>query len=130
MYFVVFRAVMRVLNNPKMGVLPPARISRIAAMVKRVQDAGGKDRRRYSLKGDWQPGLAGPTTLYRLMKLDERDRLIHNISCSMKGIPERIIQLQIVYFTKADAEWGRRVAEALGVAEPVAVKQRLQNGKC
>jgi catalase len=40
----------------------------------------------------------------------------------MKGIPERIIKLQIGHFTKADAEWGRRVAEALGVAEPVAVK--------
>ena len=60
--------------------------------------------------------------LYRLMKPDERERLIHNIACSMKGIPERIIKLQIGHFTKADAEWGRRVAEALGVAEPVAVK--------
>jgi len=28
----------------------------------------------------------------------------------------------IGHFTKADAEWGRRVAEALGVAEPVGVK--------
>jgi catalase len=36
----------------------------------------------------------------------------------MKGIPERIIKLQIGNFTKADAEWGRRVAEALGVTEP------------
>jgi catalase len=60
--------------------------------------------------------------LYRLMKPDERERLIHNIACSMKGIPERIIKLQVGHFTKADAEWGRRVAEALGVAEPVAVK--------
>jgi hypothetical protein len=47
---------------------------------------------------------------------------VHNIACSMKGIPARIIKLQIGNFTKADAEWGRRVAEALGVTEPVAVK--------
>jgi catalase len=60
--------------------------------------------------------------LYRLMKPDERERLVHNIVASMRGIPERIITLQIGHFTKADAEYGRRVAEALGVTEAVAVK--------
>jgi catalase len=40
----------------------------------------------------------------------------------MQGVPERIVELQIGHFTKADAEWGRRVAEALGVAEPAVVK--------
>jgi catalase len=56
------------------------------------------------------------------MKPDQRDRLIHNLACSMKGVPERIVKLQIGHFSKADAEYGRRVAEALGVTEAVAVK--------
>ncbi len=63
-----------------------------------------------------------PGDLYRQMTPDQRTRLIHNLACSMQGVPERIVKLQIGHFTKADAEWGRRVAEALGVAEPAVVK--------
>jgi catalase len=79
------------------------------------------DAARYNHR-DGNDDYKQPGDLYRLMKPDERERLIHNVACSMKGIPERIIKLQIGHFTKADADFGRRVAEALGVAEPVAVK--------
>jgi catalase len=33
-----------------------------------------------------------------------------------KGVPERIIKLQVTHFAKADPEYGSRVAEAVGVA--------------
>ena len=79
------------------------------------------DAARYNHR-DGNDDYKQPGDLYRLMTPDQRDRLIHNLACSMHGIPERIIKLQIGHFTKADAEWGRRVAEALGVTEPVAVK--------
>jgi catalase len=62
-----------------------------------------------------------PGDLYRLMTPDQQERLIHNLACSMKGVPERIIKLQVGHFSKADAEWGRRVAEAVGLAVAAGV---------
>jgi catalase len=56
--------------------------------------------------------------LFRLMKADEKARLIENIANAMRGIPEHIIKLQISHFTKADPAYGRGVAEALGVTAP------------
>jgi catalase len=61
-----------------------------------------------------------PGDLFRLMKPDEKRRLIQNIANHMRGIPERIITLQIGHFTKADPAYGRGVAEALRVAVPEA----------
>ena len=55
------------------------------------------------------------------MTPDQQERLIHNLACSMKGVPERIIKLQVGHFSKADAEWGRRVAEAVGLAVAAGV---------
>jgi Catalase len=52
------------------------------------------------------------------MGADERARLIENIANAMRGIPEHIIKLQISHFTKADPDYGRGVAEALGVITP------------
>jgi catalase len=54
--------------------------------------------------------------LFRLMKADEKKRLIQNIVNAMRGIPEPIIKLQISHFAKADRAYGRGIAEALGVA--------------
>ena len=51
--------------------------------------------------------------LYRLLKPEEKDRLIHNIVTHMSTVPEYIQQLQISHFEKADPEYGRRVAEGL-----------------
>jgi catalase len=56
--------------------------------------------------------------LFRLMPEAEKRALIANIAGHMKGIPERIARLQISHFTKADPQYGARVAEALGM--PVA----------
>jgi catalase len=53
--------------------------------------------------------------LYRLMSADAKKRLVDNVAGSMKGVPERIIALQVEHFTKADKEWGQRVAEAVGL---------------
>ena len=41
-----------------------------------------------------------------------KERLIHNIACSMKGVPERILKLRIGHFSKAGPEYGRRVRSA------------------
>jgi catalase len=56
--------------------------------------------------------------LFRLMKPDEKRRLIQNIADHMRGIPERIIKLQISHFSKADPAYGAGVAEALGIPVP------------
>ena len=58
---------------------------------------------------------------YPLMTPDQQERLIHNIACSMKGVPERIVKLQISHSSKADPEYGRRVAEAAGLAVTAGV---------
>jgi catalase len=53
--------------------------------------------------------------LFRLMKKDEKARLIQNIVNHIRGVPERIQRLQISHFTKADPAYGRGVAEGLGL---------------
>jgi catalase len=54
--------------------------------------------------------------LFRLLSEDAKERLIENIVGTMKSIPERIQRLQIEHFTKADPNYGARVAEGLGLA--------------
>ncbi len=54
--------------------------------------------------------------LYRLMNSDEQQRLIDNIVGSMVSVSEEIQRRQIEHFTRADPEYGRRVAEGLGLA--------------
>jgi len=49
------------------------------------------------------------------MKPAERSWLIENIVNDMKTVPEQIQQRQIGHFAKADPEYGRRVAEGLGL---------------
>ncbi len=54
--------------------------------------------------------------LYRLLSAAEKDRLIHNIVTHMAEVPERIKKLQISHFAKADPDYGKRVADGLGLA--------------
>ena len=54
--------------------------------------------------------------LYRLLSAGEKDRLIHNIVTHMAEVPERIKKLQISHFAKADPDYGKRVADGLGLA--------------
>jgi catalase len=57
--------------------------------------------------------------LYRLLSEEERTRLIQNIVNSMKPVEKDEIKLrQIQHFYKADPEYGRRVAEGLGLPVP------------
>ena len=53
--------------------------------------------------------------LYRLMTPDQQQRLIDNILGSMASVPKEIQQRQVDHFTKADPEYGRRIAEGLGL---------------
>jgi catalase len=53
--------------------------------------------------------------LYRLMTPDQQQRLIDNILGSMASVPKEIQQRQVDHFTKADSEYGRRIAEGLGL---------------
>ncbi|MFK8881362.1 catalase KatA [Bacillus velezensis] len=54
--------------------------------------------------------------LYRLMSEEERARLVANIVSAMKPVEKEEIKLrQIGHFYKADPEYGRRVAEGLGL---------------
>ena len=56
-----------------------------------------------------------PGNLFRLMPADAKARLIGNIVGSMKGIPQRIQELQIQHFYKADPAYGTGVAKGLGL---------------
>ncbi|QCT29128.1 MULTISPECIES: catalase KatA [Bacillus amyloliquefaciens group] len=57
--------------------------------------------------------------LYRLMSEEESARLVANIVSAMKPVEKEEIKLrQIGHFYKADPEYGRRVAEGLGLPSP------------
>jgi catalase len=57
-----------------------------------------------------------PGNLFRLMPADAQQRLFGNIAAAMQGVPEEIVQRQLVHFTCADPAYGAGVAKALGVA--------------
>lgn len=60
-----------------------------------------------------------PGDLYRLLSEEERARLVRNIVNAMKPVESDEIKLrQIGHFYKADPEYGRRVAEGLGLTVP------------
>ncbi len=56
-----------------------------------------------------------PGNLFRLMSADEQQRLFGNIAAAMQGVPEEIVQRQLVHFHRADPAYGAGVAKALGV---------------
>lgn len=57
--------------------------------------------------------------LYRLLNEDERARLIENLVTSMQSVEKEEIKLrQISHFYKADREYGKRVADGLGLSIP------------
>jgi catalase len=74
--------------------------------------SGSVDRHNHRLDEDYytQPG-----NLFRLMKPEERERLIGNIVASMKTVPEFIQKRQILQFAKADPAYGAVVAKGLGL---------------
>jgi catalase len=52
--------------------------------------------------------------LYRVMREDERARLVANIAGHLGGAGKEVQQRQVQHFTAADEEYGARVAKALG----------------
>ncbi|MDP4162480.1 MAG: catalase KatA [Bacillota bacterium] len=55
--------------------------------------------------------------LYRLLSEEERKRLVQNVVNSMKPVESEEIKLrQIQHFIKADPDYGKRVANGLGLA--------------
>jgi len=56
-----------------------------------------------------------PGNLFRLMTANEKKRLIGNIVASMQSVPQRIQELQIQHFYKADPAYGEGVAKGLGL---------------
>ena len=75
--------------------------------------AGSVNRHNHRVDSNYytQPG-----NLFRLMKPDARERLIGNIVASMKQVPQRIQELQIQHFYKADPAYGTGVAKGLGLS--------------
>jgi len=74
--------------------------------------SGSVDRHNHRLDGDY---YSQPGNLFRLMPPEARERLIGNIVGTMKGIPQRIQELQIQHFYKADPAYGTGVAKGLGL---------------
>src|SRR6202171_754021 len=57
-----------------------------------------------------------PGNLFRLMPADAKQRLIDNIVSNLgNGVPQRIQELQIQHFYKADPAYGTGVAKGLGL---------------
>jgi len=74
--------------------------------------SGTVDRHNHRDENDYytQPG-----NLFRLMKPDAQQRLIKNIVGSLKETPQRIQELQVQHFYKADPAYGAGVAKGLGL---------------
>lgn len=54
--------------------------------------------------------------LYRLMKPEQREGLTSVIAGTMKGVPEASVLPCIEYFFNCDPEYGRKIAEKVGLA--------------
>lgn len=100
-------------NGPKQGARftePPLKIS------------GDADRFNHR---DGNDDFTQPGDLFRLMTPEQQHRLFKNIAAAMDGVPEEIVQLQLVHFHKADPRYAAGVALAVGVknhpgAKPIA----------
>ena len=53
--------------------------------------------------------------LFRLFNQGQQERLFSNIATSMKGVPQKIIERQLVHFYKADSSYGAGVKKALEI---------------
>jgi catalase len=84
---------------------PPLRISNLAG---RYDHRQGND--DYT-----QPG-----NLFRLMSDSQKQQLFNNTAASMAGVPEEIVQRQLVQCHKADPAYAAGVAKALGIANRAA----------
>src|SRR5271168_2297116 len=56
-----------------------------------------------------------PGDLFRLMTVEQQQRLFKNIAAAMSGVPEEIVQRQLAHFHMADSRYAEGVAKALGL---------------
>ena len=70
------------------------------------------DADRYNHR-DGNDDYTQPGNLYRLLSAQEQDRLHHNIAATMHGVPQDIIDRQLVHFEKADPAYAAGVRSAL-----------------
>ena len=78
----------------------------------RLKISGDADRYNHR---DGNDDYTQPGDLFRLMTPEQRDRLFKNIAAAMAGVPEEIVQRQLVHFHRADPRYAEGVAKALGV---------------
>jgi catalase len=83
---------------------------------------GSVDRHNHRTDGDYytQPG-----NLFRLMKPEEKRRLIGNIVGSLSAAPREIQERQVRHFLKADPAYGQGVAEGLGLQAEAVMNGEL-----
>jgi len=81
------------------------------------------DADRYNHR-DGNDDYTQPGNLFCLMTPDQQQRLFKNIAAAMAGVPEGIIQRQLVHFHNADPRYAEGVAKVLGVKNGAAVSTR------
>ncbi|MGE9267934.1 MAG: catalase [Verrucomicrobiales bacterium] len=72
------------------------------------------DADRYNHR-DGNDDYTQPGDLFRLMSADQQAQLFGNIAAAMEGVPEEIVQRQLVHFHRADPAYAEGVAQAVGV---------------
>ncbi|MCH8569101.1 MAG: catalase [Balneolales bacterium] len=77
------------------------------------------DADRYNHR-DGNDDYTQPGNLFRMFDDAQKQRLYNNIAAAMGGVPEDIIQRQLVHFHKADPAYAAGVAKAVGVENKAA----------
>jgi catalase len=107
-------------ENPHVNYEPSARHGLVTAAPAGTPHtpfvSGHVVRQRISRTNDF--GQAGER--WRAFSDAERDELVRNLVTQLAQCGEDIRQRMVGYFTQADAEYGRRVAEGLGISTAVA----------
>ncbi len=70
---------------------------------------------RYEQKRGVDDDYVQPGNLYRLMPPDEQERLVQNIVRSLKNVSKELQKKMVEHFTRADKDYGGRIAKALGL---------------
>jgi catalase len=88
----------------------PAQDARFAEPPLRISGDAGRYNHRDGNDDYTQPG-----DLFRLMTAEQQQRLFKNIAAAMAGVPQEIVQRQLIHFHKADPRYADGVANAVGV---------------
>jgi len=84
------------------------------------------DADRYNHR-DGNDDYTQPGDLFRLMTSEQQGRLFKNIAAAMAGVPDEIVQRQLVHFHKADPRYAEGVAKALGIKNQPGTKLTKRN---